>query len=328
MFIHRDHNTAHPVVVAEKSPYTDMRYCKVCDKEVTRTGGEPAIRSIIGQTDKKSTAYAWAKKAREAGKQDVEVVRSHRGGFYTVSYDSEPMTPEEKAADRVTDETTPDSYVDEWTIPTPDYGPESEVEKRLREIAIYLDSHRSKVAMLEKGLRWRETRAPHLVPKWQQLIDDEMELITFAESEVAPLKIELEEIQRARSEGIAAFWSRVDQKIRPQVAGRSENSDLYIRATGKGGYRVDLATGKVIEGPHGDYPETVFGYEATVNGPDQAFGLDLTHGWKPATVRWGSYSGMETVADARRMMHVYEAAAELAVITNDLLGLGEEGTDR
>lgn len=44
---------------------------------------ESGSRTVIGQTDKKSTAYTWAKKARDRGSRDVQVEKVE--DFYVVS---------------------------------------------------------------------------------------------------------------------------------------------------------------------------------------------------------------------------------------------------
>lgn len=230
---------------------------------------------------------------------------------------------------------------EDWTIPTPDFEPERVVESEIRDVAAIVKSNEAKLSHYEKALKWRRAHAadyanaPALILKYEQLILAQQERLAEAAIGLSELHVTLVTLANVRRDQITMFWNRVEQRVLPQVAGRSENSDLYIRSHGRGDFTVALASGKMLSytnddtGETTEYPETVFGYEARVSGPDAGYGTTFDERVvKPATVKWGSYGGQETVADARTMMHVYSAAVELAVLINTLLGLGVEGTDR
>lgn len=139
----------------------------------------------------------------------------------------------------------------------------------------------------------------------------------------------IEDLDRLNSQaatfraGRSAINRQNDEALNLYVSTMFSTPEILVRGTGNGSFRISGVDGRVAKdsATGEDYPVTLFGYEATVYGPDLALGKDLAgRVVDPAHVGWGSMQ-MRTLEDARRMLRIFEVSIEVATVVNELYGI-------
>lgn len=159
------------------------------------------------------------------------------------------------------------------------------------------------------------------VANTERVVADLEEQLALWQTELAGLDDEIRALKSARSEADLAMYDAVALYLATIFSG---DSRLWVQHRGGAEFEVHWLTGKVLEDREGnEYPETDFGYSARVYGPRMGWDRDWNGKTKPtpAYPSWGSYSGMDTVAAAERMLAVYALSIEVAKELNRLAGL-------
>lgn len=165
----------------------------------------------------------------------------------------------------------------------------------------------------DAAIRWRETRAPHLVPKYEEAKTKEQEQVALWTEEVEQVSAAIAQWEEDRAAVVRDFWAGIEAEVEEMFS----SSDLPLIITQyRGSFEVELGTGKVLTNKEGvEYPERLFGYGIHVSAPDRRWNDTIT----PAKVGWSSFSE-KSVADARLAHRMHAVGIAIADYLDERVG--------